>query len=176
MRPEPGQVLHFSEDATIKRFSPHVARTATDQTAYVWAVNDQRASDYWFPRQCPRALAWATPATTAAHRRLVLGPTATRVHVIEYAWLERVQRARLFVYRFDAANFEPYGDPNNPHAMVSRVSVEALGPPQPVGDLLQLHQEADIELRLVDRLWPWWNVVITTSVAHSGIRLANASP
>ena len=27
MRPEPGQVLHFSEDPTITRFVPHVAAT-----------------------------------------------------------------------------------------------------------------------------------------------------
>ena len=106
MRPEPGQVLHFSEDPTIERFEPHLARTATDQTAYVWAVDDQRAPDYWFPRQCPRALAWATERTTEADRQLVLGPTAVRVHVLEYAWLERMQHARLFAYRFDAANFE----------------------------------------------------------------------
>lgn len=90
--------------------------------------------------------------------------------------MERVRRARLFAYRFDAADFEPYGDPDDPHAMVSRVPVEALGPPQPVGDLLRLHERAGIEVRLVDRAWPWWNVVITTTVGHSGIRLANASP
>ena len=82
--------------------------------------------------------------TIDADRQLVLGPTATRVHVIEYVWLERVQRAQLFAYRFDAADFEPYGDPQDLHAMVSRVPVEALGPPQPVGDLIQLHRQAGI--------------------------------
>ena len=176
VRPERGQVLHFSEDPTIERFEPHVAATASDQTPYVWAVDDLRAPDYWFPRRCPRALAWVAPRTTDADRRLVLGPAATRVHVIEYAWLERVRRARLFAYRFDAEDFEPYGDPAAPHAVVSRVHVRALGPPEPVGDLLQLHRRAGIELRLVDRIWPWWDVVVTTSVGFSGIRLANASP
>ena len=55
-----GQVLHFSEDPSINEFEPHVAATATDRTAYVWAV-EKRAPDYWFPRQCPRAMAWVTP-------------------------------------------------------------------------------------------------------------------
>ena len=39
MRPEPGQVLHFSEDPTIKTFAPHVAATAQQPEPYVWAVD-----------------------------------------------------------------------------------------------------------------------------------------
>lgn len=63
MRPESGQVLHFSEDPVITRFVPHVAATAQQPEAYVWAVDHDRAPDYWFPRQCPRAPAWVEPAT-----------------------------------------------------------------------------------------------------------------
>ncbi|MGY4765464.1 DUF6886 family protein [Kribbella sp. CWNU-51] len=58
MRPAPGEVLHFSEDPTIEVFRPYVARTAGQVTPYVWAVGHDRAPDYWFPRQCPRAMAW----------------------------------------------------------------------------------------------------------------------
>ena len=71
MRPAPGEVLHFSEDPTIRRFSPHVAPTSVlapteaRATPYVWAVGHDRAPDYWFPRQCPRAMAWAGPGTTS---------------------------------------------------------------------------------------------------------------
>lgn len=36
MRPEPGQVLHFSEDPLITRFVPHVAATAQQPGADVW--------------------------------------------------------------------------------------------------------------------------------------------
>ncbi len=62
MRPEPGQLLHFSEDPTITRFVPHVAATAQQPEAYVWAVDTARSPDYWFPRKCPRAMAWVTPS------------------------------------------------------------------------------------------------------------------
>src|SRR3569833_71065 len=68
MRPRPGEVLHFSEDPTITLFRPHVALTARQPEPYVWAVDHDRAPDYWFPRQCPRVLAWIGPATTAADR------------------------------------------------------------------------------------------------------------
>ncbi|WP_305788309.1 DUF6886 family protein [Symbioplanes lichenis] len=102
MRPEPGQVLHFSEDPTITRFRPHVAATAQQPEAYVWAVDAARAPDYWFPRQCPRAMAWA------------------------------------------------------------------------VGDLLALHAEAGIQLRVLPRLGDFWQAVIASTMEFSGIRLRNA--
>jgi hypothetical protein len=71
MRPAPGEVLHFSEDPTIRSFRPHVAPTALKPTAYVWAVGYDRAPDYWFPRQCPRAMAWVGPGTGIRLRNAV---------------------------------------------------------------------------------------------------------
>ncbi|WP_380635156.1 DUF6886 family protein [Saccharothrix lopnurensis] len=170
MRPVPGEVLHFSEDPTITRFNPHVAATARQPDAYVWAVDHGRAPDYWFPRQCPRAMAWAE-ATTDADDRAWLG--SPRVHAIEYGWLRRVQTARLYAYRFDAGPFRPIGDP--PHAHVATEAVEPLGAPEPVGDLLALHEEAGIELRVVADLWPFWRRVTASTLGFSGIRLRNAA-
>jgi hypothetical protein len=174
MRPKASEVLHFSEDQSIARFVPHVARTASEPTAYVWAVNAAHAPSYWFPRQCPRAMAWVTTLTTDADRQRVLGPHTTRVHMVEYAWLQRIRTAQVYAYRFDAADFEPYGDEWDPHAFVARHPVRPLGPAEPVGDLLALHEAAQIEMRLTHSLWPWWEVVTTTTVGFSGIRLRSA--
>lgn len=94
--------------------------------------------------------------------------------MIEHAWLHRMQTVRLFAYRFDAADFSPHGEVSIPVAWVASRRVRPLGPPEPVGDLLALHADAGIELRLVDSLWPWWRAVIKSTVAFSGIRLRNA--
>src|SRR3954451_4817105 len=67
------EVYHFSEDPTITRFEPHVAATAQEPDAYVWAVDEARCPDYWFPRQCPRAMAWVGPDTTDADRDRIIG-------------------------------------------------------------------------------------------------------
>ncbi len=175
MRPEPGQVLHFSEDPTITRFVPHVAATARQPEAYVWAVDHDRAPDYWFPRQCPRAMAWVTDATTGRDRERVIGVGGgTRVHAIEYGWLEALRTVRLYAYRLPADRFRPVGE--HRHAVVATSPVEPLGPAEPVGDLLRCHEEAGIQLRLLDNLWPFWDEVISTTVGFSGIRLRNARP
>jgi hypothetical protein len=108
MRPQPGEVRHFSEDPTITVFRPHAAATAQQSEAYVWAVDDVQAPSYWFPRQCPRAMAWAAPGTSASDRERIPGPGGgERVHAIEYDWVERFLGVELFAYRFSAAPFRP---------------------------------------------------------------------
>lgn len=173
--PAPGEVLHFSEDATITFFEPRVAATAQRADALVWAVDAGRCADYWFPRQCPRAMAWAVPDTTPLDRAEVLGPAAARVHVIEFGWLTRMLAAELYAYRLPAAPFRPFGEPV-PHAQVSRVAVRPLSAPEPVGELIELHAATGIELRLVSDIWPFVDRASGSTVGFSGIRLGNARP
>jgi hypothetical protein len=176
MRPEPGQVLHFSEDPTITRFVPHVAATARQPDAFVWAVDHDRAPGYWFPRQCPRAMAWTTAATTHADRERIIGAGGgDRVHAIEYGWLDAMRTVRLFAYRLPADRFRPFGTPH-PHAQVAVEPVVPLGPPELVGDLLDCHAAAGIQLRVLTNLWSFWDAVTVSTVGFSGIRLRNATP
>lgn len=168
-------MLHFSEDPTITRFVPHLASTRHIDQPYVWAVDYARCPDYWFPRQCPRAMAWVTPSTSEVDRERILGPGGgDRVHAIEDDWLEAMRTVRLWAYRLPAAPFRPIGP--HRHAMVATEPVEPLGPPEPVGDLIALHAEAGIQLRVLPNLWLFWDVVITTTLGFSGIRLHNARP
>jgi hypothetical protein len=176
MRPEPGQVLHFSEDPTITHFVPHVAATSALPDPYVWAVDAAQAPSYWFPRECPRAMAWTGSATTEGDRNRIIGAgCGQRVHAIEYGWLEALRTVRLYAYRLPVEPFTPVGEPRA-HAMRATEPVEPLGPPEPVGDLLKLHEEAGIQLRVLDNLWAFWDAVITSTVDFSGIRLRNARP
>jgi hypothetical protein len=176
MRPEPGEVLHFSEDPTITRFMPHVAATAQQPEAYVWAVDEARAPDYWFPRACPRAMAWTTGTSSPADRDRILGPGGgERVHAVEYRWLEAMRTVSLYAYRLPADRFRPFGTPV-PNALVAAEPVEPLGPPEPVGNLFELHEEAGIQLRVLPNLWPFWYVVIESTLGFSGIRMRNAAP
>jgi hypothetical protein len=173
MRPAPGQVLHFSEDPTIELFVPHVAATAQQPEAYVWAVGHDRAPDYWFPRQCPRVLAWVRDGTSGTDQERIIGAgCGRRVHAIEYGWLDAMRSTRLYGYRLPASEFRPFGE----HAVVAESPVEPLGPAEPVGDLLACHEAAGIQLRVLADLWPFWDAVTTSSVGFSAIRMGNARP
>jgi hypothetical protein len=176
MRPPPGQVLHFSENPTIARFEPHVAATSALAEPYVWAVDARQAPSYWFPRQCPRAMAWPVAETTAEDRERIIGTGGEeRVHAIEDRWLARMRATVLYAYRFDAGPFRPIGEPY-PHAMVAVEPVRPLGPAEPVGDLLELHESAGLQLRVLPNLWPFFDAVVASTCGFSGIRMRNARP
>jgi hypothetical protein len=175
MRPAEGEVLHFSEDPTITRFAPHVAPTSAEAEPYVWAVGHDRAPDYWFPRDTPRAMAWTQPETTPADRDRIIGAgSGSRVHAVEYSALPAMRDVRLYGYRLPAAPFRPIGSAR--HALVATEPVEPLGPPEPVGDLFALHEAAGIQLRVLPNLWPFWDAVIGSTLGFSGIRLRYAAP
>jgi hypothetical protein len=158
--PAPGELLHFSEDPTIEHFVPHVAATAQQPEAYVWTVDVLNAPCYWFPRQCPRACSW--DAATGAGR----------VHAIEEAWLDTMRATVLWAYRFAAADFEPFGE--RPHAHVATRPVTPLGPPVAVGDLVDVHAEHGIELRVLPELVDHFAAVREQGLEFSGIRMGNA--
>lgn len=180
MRPEPGQVLHFSEDPTITTFAPRLLPSRRLPTPYVWAVDHRRCPDYWFPRDCPRAMAWTEPTTSATDRERLLSPGADRVHAVEYTWLAAMRTVELYGYRLPAEPFTPISESdsavNGSPAQVATLPVEPLGPPEPVGDLFALHADAGIELRVLTNLWPFWNAVVVSSLGFSGIRMRNAEP
>lgn len=184
MLPAEGEVLHFSEDPTITEFAPHVAGTARVGDAYVWAVDAPRAPAYWFPRQCPRVLAWPNTTTTPVDAGRILGPAGSRVHAVEYVWLERMRTVRLYAYRLPATSFRPFAEPEparrggepEPSAHVAQVPMRPLCAPELVGDLFALHDAAGIELRVLPRLWGFWDAVAASTLGFSGIRLRNARP
>jgi|SRR5947207_2756839 len=172
VRPPAGELLHFSEDPSITIFRPHVTATARDTQPFVWALDFDQAPSYWFPRDCPRVLTWASAKTTTVDHERFLG-AFSRVHAIEYAWLDKPLSTVLYAYRFDKSEFMPYGTPE-PHAYVSRATIRPLSSPQRVGSLLEAHAAAGIELRLLPNLWPYWTQVMRSTLGFSGIRLRNA--
>jgi len=139
-----------------------VAATAQQPEAYVWTVDALNSPCYWFPRQCPRVCSWATDP----------GAGEPRVHAVEERWLSTIRATTLWAYRFDAADFEPFGE--RPHAHVATHAVAPLGPPLEVGDLVGLHRDHDIELRVLPALDGHFEEVRARGLEFSGIRMGNA--
>ena len=169
----PHALWHVSEDDSITRFEPHSSATAPTDEPLVWAVDTRHLPMFWFPRDCPRATFWAdSHTTTEDDERFLLG-TSSRVHVVEGVWLDRIRNARVVAYRLSDRPFAP-------HATVGGywVSTEPIEPLEFVelGDLLERHAAAAIELRIVPNLWPLWDRVTTSTLQFSGIRLRNAQP
>ena len=160
---------HFSEDPAIEVFAPHRAPTSALDDELVWAVDSEHRWLYWFPRDCPRATWCAGAGTSDEDVDCWLdGDRAKRVAVVEDVWRERMRTTRLFAYRMPPETFEPYDK-----FFVSRATVV---PEEPVavGDLIEQHAAAGVDLRFAPALYPLWDEIIETTLDFSGIRLRNA--
>jgi hypothetical protein len=162
---------HVSEDPTIEIFHPHRARTALEDEPLVWAIDTRHLPLYWFPRDCPRGTFWAGPATTDADVDRFLGDRAQRVHAVEPPWDAAMRTVILFAYRLPEDGFEPY-EPAGGY-WIGRTEVEPLEVRR-LGDPVELHEAAGIELRVAPGLLELWDEVIGSTLEFSGMRLANA--
>jgi hypothetical protein len=164
---------HVSEDDSIARFSPHLRPEHDADEPLVWAVDTRHLPLYWFPRDCPRAAVWADGETNELDVvRFLDGDRARRLHVVETGWLEPMRIVRLVAYRLPEETFEPYAPAGG--YWVSREIVDPVELVE-LGDLVALHERAQIELREVERLLPFWDEVVAATLQYSGIRLRNAT-
>jgi len=163
-----GPLLHFSEDPSITRFVPHVPATNPTHEPAVWAIDAQHAPVYWFPRDCPRGAVWANGAAQHDVLSERFQTTASRVQATTLAWLGRVRNARLYVYELPRAGFEEW--PPAEGQWIARDVVEPVAV-QPVGDVLDRHVAAGIELRFVPDLSAFWETVVSSGLPFSGVRL-----
>jgi hypothetical protein len=172
--PRPDRVLlHISEDATITRFVPQAPRTNATHPPAVWAIDAEHAPLYWFPRDCPRVTAWPRTPDEATAFHAAFHTTAPRLHGIELGWLPRMRTAALFAYELDSDAFRPW-----PAASGQWIATEAVEPlrVRPLGDLLDAHVGAGIELRVVPSLWPLHDLAVSDRWDFSIVRMANAQP
>lgn len=163
---------HFSQDPGLRSFAPRLSPSNPEASATVWAVDTRHAPLYWFPRDCPRGCIWPVSTTTASDRERFFGQTtAARIHVIENSWLYQLRACELYAYRLPNDSFVPhdvggYWVSDQPLAAEERVTV---------GDLLTRHAEAEIELRITPSIWKFWDLVTSSTIEFSGMRLSHAA-
>jgi hypothetical protein len=166
-------LYHFSEDPHIERFAPHVPRTNPSHAPAVWAIDAEHAPLYWFPRQCPRIAMWPLDGDGLSSFQSRFATSATRLHAIESAWLERMRTTQIYRYELDAEGFEPWEPANGQWICEHDVEPKAV---TAIGDLLDAHADALIELRIVPSLWPLHDVAVSGEFDFSMVRMHNAQP
>ena len=166
----PHALWHVSEDPTIERFAPHHQPLHANDEPLVYAIDTRHLPLYWFPRDCPRAGFWANSATSDDDvERFLDRDRSRRVHVVETSWLDPMRTTPVFAYRLPEESFEPWD-----RFWISRDTVEPLELVE-LGDLVERHEAAEIELGTEADLLGFWDEVVASSLGYSGIRLRNAT-
>jgi len=164
-------VFHFSEDGSIARFSPHVPPSNPGHPPAVWAIDDEHAPLYWFPRHCPRLSVWADGDDQREVLAAMFHTDARRICAAETKWFDRIRTCRLFRYEFDATAFRPWDDADGQYIsdhVVEPVEVVELS------DLLGLHAAADIELRITPKLGTLMDTILSSGLPFSFVRIRDA--
>ena len=165
------RIFHFSEDPGIRTFVPRSPEKRPELEPMVWAVAEERAWTYLFPRDCPRVLLWPTSETTEADlERWFGGDANARIACIEWRWLAATHSTSLYRYEMNPARFRSLAD--DPWMLVSfeeetPISMES------VGKLVEALAAEGVELRLMPSLAPLYGAW-EHSFHFSGIRLRNA--
>jgi hypothetical protein len=85
--------------------------------------------------------------------------------------MERIRSARLYRYEFEATLFSPWAKANG--QWIAEVPLEPLAVTA-LGDLIDAHIVAGIELRFVPELWTIRDKVVQGPWDFSAVRMANA--
>ena len=167
----PDVVFHYSEDGTIKRFTPHVPPSNPSHPPAVWAIDAERAPLYWFPRRCPRISVWANDGDQQARLSELFQTEASRICAAETIWLDEMRRAHIYQYRFDASQFAPWAGADGEY-----ISGDVIQPDHVdvIDDLLGMHAAAEVELRFTPRLGRLMDEMLASGLPFSFVRIRDA--
>jgi hypothetical protein len=161
-------LFHVSEESGIVRFEPRPSQYADEPV--VWAVDADRLCNYLVPRDCPRVTYYAGPETTAGDVQRFLG-SSPAVIAVESAWLERLRTCRLYCYHLPPETFAILDECAGYY--VSRRPVVPTQV-QVIEDVLAALLGRGVELRFVPTLWPLRDMVVSSTLRFSLIRMRNA--
>lgn len=170
------RLFHFSEEPDIPAFLPRSVRVPSQRPPglewlngpLVWAIDAAHSFLYFFPRECPRLLAWAVVGSAAEDCDHWLGG-ARAVAYVESAWETRLGTTALTRYELSPEGFEDLADAG---MWVSRAPAPILAR-MALTDLRGELERAGVDLRVVASLTPLM-ALRDTSLHVSAIRMRNA--
>ncbi|GGH27269.1 hypothetical protein GCM10008013_28610 [Paenibacillus segetis] len=140
----------------------------------VWAIDQEHAVHYFFPRDCPRVIYWKADNSTIEDREQFFRySTVDKIMVVENGWMERLRTTKLYVYVFAPEDFHWFEEAKTAGYYISHKEVKPLRV-EVIDDLLGSMMEQDIELRFTPNLSLIKEAVINSSLDFSIIRYANA--
>lgn len=165
------ELFHISEDPNLTHFEPRAANKGSE--LLVWAIGDRLLHNYLLPRDCPRVTFYAGDSSTPEDIEKLMGQTSANfVVAIETAWFQRVVTTKLYKYTFDTNTFE-LSDKTAGY-YVSRIAVKPKSVTMikhPLEEMLK----RNVELRVMPSLKKLQEVIISSSLEFSCIRMRNAN-
>lgn len=170
------RLFHVSETPNITVFKTRKPKRSdlVNETGLVWALSERTLVNFFTPRDCPRVTYHVAPHTHCADKKNHLSALdIEHVMVIEHAWVQRMQAVTLYVYEFDPKPFVLQDEQAGYY--VSRETVQPLAC-YVIQNVWHALASFNVEVRLVENLWPICRTIQASTFYWSMCRMANAQP
>lgn len=170
------RLFHVSEQSDIRLFEPRIPTRSelAGGDGLVWAISETCLPNYLTPRDCPRVTFHVGRETTLEDcERFLSSPTCQHVVAIEAKWFPVMRDTTLYLYEFDPSDFRLQDAAAGYY--VSRTWEKPLCVHR-IDDLFDALFKRQVELRVVDNLWPLNDMIRETTFDWSMCRMANAQP
>lgn len=169
------RLFHVSEEPDIVQFVPRLPtrKDLEPSTGLVWAINERCLPNFFTPRECPRITYHADEKTCANDIARLFSGHSRHAVCIEHAWHKAMLNTTLYVYEFDPANFNLQDDIAGYY--ISERTEAPIGKTR-IDDLYGALFARDVEVRLLDNLWPLEHVVKQSTLRWSICDFALAQP
>lgn len=164
-------LFHVSEEANLSVFHPRRLEGTSVSEPVVWAIDDPHLVNYLLPRDCPRVTFASGSQTSASDGARFFPAGLRRVVAIEADWLARAMDVVLYIYDLPAQTFELFDA--SAGYWLSREQVQPLGVTALPSALLEIARRG-AEVRVLERLWPLHEAVVSSTLEFSMIRMRNA--
>lgn len=170
------RLFHVSEEADIKIFNPRKPdRDDLDKNIkLIWAIDENRLPNFLTPRNCPRITYHIGKATIDNDiYKYFPSKKFTHVVIIENQWLNALNNTTLYLYEFDAKNFELQDEIAGYY--VSKVPQKPISKHK-IDNLQKALSDRNTELKTVDNLWSVADEIKSTTLNYSFCRMQYAQP
>lgn len=167
------RIFHVSEESNIQVFEPRTPKRGDiAETPIVWAVSEERLTNYLTPRDCPR-VGYHVGAHTAEEDIDEYFSSNEHRHalIIESGWFEIMKNTTLWLYEFDPSGFYMQDEPAGYYVSESvQLPIAKLR----IDDLFDELFRRECELRIVGDLHKIAEKIKYTTLDWSLIRMKNA--
>ncbi|MCR8644373.1 hypothetical protein NV379_17100 [Paenibacillus sp. N1-5-1-14] len=167
-------LFHFSEESNIEVFHPRVKSNRQDMPPVVWAIDEEHAYTFYFPRQCPRIVVTRGEGISTEDEERFFGLSkADKIITVETGWYNRIASGTIYRYTLPRESFQVFDATAGYHISEASIVPIAMTPMTNLIDqLIELH----VEVRFTPNLHPLYDAIVGSSFKHFGIhRFENAS-
>lgn len=154
------RLFHVSEDPNIKIFEPRPPPNAEAGVVgdAVWAIDEIHLCNYLLPRDCPR---------------VTFAGATCRVVAVEQKWVPTIEACKLYLYEFPKESFELLDAGAGYYISRKTVAPKSV---TKLDNLLTELERRNVEVRVLENLWPLRDEIAASSFEFSIIRFRNAQP